>query len=87
VVADLTRGSGRFNAAQGSVGMVHAVGGFLSGLIANSIVVWAGYSTAFLALAAIAAVGATLFWLAMPETRGYRESNVSQSDTGAPFES
>jgi Major Facilitator Superfamily len=85
VVADLTRGSGRFNAAQGSVGMVHSIGGFLSGLIANSIVVWASYSTAFLALAAIAAVGATLFWLAMPETRGYRESNVGQSDTGAPF--
>jgi hypothetical protein len=70
VIADLTHGSGHFNAAQGSVGMVHAVGGLLSGLIANSVVVWAGYDTAFLMLAAIAALGATLFWLVMPETRG-----------------
>jgi MFS family permease len=68
VIADLTRGSGHFNAAQGGVGMVHATGGLLSGLFANSIVVWAGYDVAFLSLAAIAALGATLFWLAMPET-------------------
>ena len=31
---------------------------------------WAGYDAAFLALAAVAALGAALFWLAMPETRG-----------------
>jgi predicted MFS family arabinose efflux permease len=33
-------------------------------------VVWAGYDAAFLVLAAVAALGAVLFWLAMPETRG-----------------
>ena len=37
VVADLTRSTGRFNAAQGGVGMVHSAGGLLSGLIANSV--------------------------------------------------
>jgi predicted MFS family arabinose efflux permease len=69
VVADLTRGSGHFNAAQGAVGTVHAVGGILSGALAGWIVVEAGYGAAFLALAAVAALGAVLFWLAMPETR------------------
>jgi len=69
VVADLTRGTGHFNAAQGAVGTVHAVGGIISGSMAGLIVVRAGYGAAFLTLAAIAAPGGALFWLAMPETR------------------
>jgi MFS family permease len=69
VVADLTRGSGHFNAAGGAVGTVHAIGGILSGVLAGQIVVLAGYQAAFLTLAAIAAVGTALFWIAMPETR------------------
>ncbi len=69
VIADLTRGSGHFNAAQGAVGTVHAIGGIVSGALAGQIVVLAGYEAAFLTLAAIAALGAALFWTAMPETR------------------
>ena len=68
VVADLTRGGGHFGAAQGGVGTLHSVGGILSGLLGNAVVVWAGYDAAFLALAAIATLGGALFWLAMPET-------------------
>jgi MFS family permease len=70
VVADLTRGSGHFAAAQGVVGTVHATGAMVSMALAGQLVVRAGYDTAFLALAAIAALGGILFWLAMPETRG-----------------
>ena len=70
VVADLTRGSGHFNAAGGAIGTVHAVGGIVSGALAGEVVVLAGYETAFLALAAIAVLGAALFWAAMPETGG-----------------
>ncbi len=70
VVADLTRGSGHFAAAQGVVGTVHGLGGVMSMALAGQLVVRAGYDTAFLALAAVAAVGAVVFWLAMPETRG-----------------
>jgi MFS family permease len=69
VVADLTRGTGHFNAAQGAVGTVHAVGGIVSGAMAGAIAVRAGYDAAFLVLAAIAALCGALFWLAMPETR------------------
>jgi predicted MFS family arabinose efflux permease len=68
VVADLTRGSGHFSAAQGGVGTVHSIGAILSGLLANLVVVWAGYDAAFLTGAAIAALGGVLFWLLMPET-------------------
>ena len=45
------------------------IGGITSGTLAGLIVVRAGYDAAFLTLAAIAALGALLFWLAMPETR------------------
>ena len=68
VVADLTRGSGHFAAAQGAVGTVHAVGGITSGVLAGAIVVTAGYQAAFLVLACFAALGALMFWIAMPET-------------------
>jgi MFS family permease len=68
VIADLTRGSGHFNIAQGSVGTVHSIGGIMSGLIANAVVVWVSYEAAFLTLAAIATLGTALFWLVMPET-------------------
>jgi MFS family permease len=70
VVADLTRGSGHFAAAQGVVGTVHGIGAVTSMALAGQLVVRAGYDVAFLTLATIAALGAVLFWLAMPETKG-----------------
>ncbi|MBL6455537.1 MFS transporter [Belnapia sp. T6] len=70
VVADLTRGSGHFAAAQCAVGTVHAVGGVASGALAGWVALRAGYDAAFLVLAAIAALGALLFWLTVPESRG-----------------
>ena len=70
VVADLTRGSGHFAAAQGVVGTMHGIGSMMSMVLGGVLVVWAGYDIAFLVLAAIAALGGVLVWLAMPETRG-----------------
>ncbi len=70
VVADLTRGSGHFAAAQGAVGAVHGTGAMASMALGGVLAAWGGYDTAFLVLAALAALGAVLFWLAMPETRG-----------------
>jgi MFS family permease len=69
VIADVAGGTGRFNAAQGMVGTVHSVGGILGGLLGNLIVVALGYNAAFLTQSAIAALGALLFAVAMPETR------------------
>ncbi|WP_043839578.1 MFS transporter [Muricoccus aerilatus] len=69
IVADLTTGSGHFNAAQGAVGTVHAIGGILSGTLVGFLVVNAGYHAAFLALSSIAAAGGLIFLIAMPETR------------------
>jgi MFS family permease len=68
VVADLMRGTGRFNAAQGVVITAHGIGAALSTTAAGLIVVKAGYSAAFLMLAGVAATGLLLLWFAMPET-------------------
>ncbi|KQM90008.1 MFS transporter [Sphingomonas sp. Leaf22] len=68
IVADLTRGSGRFNVSQGVVSSIFGLGAALSATLAGSIIVWAGYSAGFLTLAAIAAIGFVLYLTAMPET-------------------
>jgi sugar phosphate permease len=68
-VADLTRGSGRFNLAQGFVGTISGIGAALSttlsGLVAGSL----GRAAGFLGIAAVALAAVLLFWLLMPETR------------------
>lgn len=69
IVADLTKGSGRFNISQGVVSSVFGLGAALSATLAGSIIVWAGYAASFLTLAGIAAVGFILYLVAMPETR------------------
>jgi MFS family permease len=69
IVADLTRGSGHFAAAQAGVGTMAGIGGTLSATLAGEAVVHAGYNAAFLTLAGIAALGGFLFWLLMPESR------------------
>ena len=68
VVADLTRGTGRFNVSQGAIATAAGLGGALSAATAGFIVVAAGYNTAFLFLAAVAAAGLGLFVAMMPET-------------------
>ena len=68
IVADLTKGSGRFNVSQGVVSSAFGLGAALSATLAGTIIVWAGYSASFLTLAGIAAVGFVLYLMAMPET-------------------
>ncbi len=71
VVADLTRGTGRFNVGQGAVATAQGLGAALSASLAGLIIVSAGYSTAFLVLAGIAALGflPLLVWHAGDERR------------------
>jgi MFS family permease len=68
-VADVTRGSGRFNLAQGFVGTISGIGAALSttlsGLVAGSL----GRAAGFLGIAAVALAAVLLLWLLMPETR------------------
>jgi MFS family permease len=68
VVADLTRGTGHFNVSQGAIATAAGLGGALSTAAAGLIVVKAGYSAAFLFLAAVAGAGLIGFATMMPET-------------------
>jgi MFS family permease len=68
VVADLTRGTGRFNVSQGAVSTAQGFGASLSNTVAGYIIVRAGYSAAFLFLGGFAAAAFLLYFLAMPET-------------------
>ncbi|MGY3498009.1 MFS transporter [Bradyrhizobium sp. USDA 4502] len=68
VVADLTKGTGRYNLAQGATAAAWGLGAALSNSVAGVIVDLAGYNAAFLFLAAVALAAVILFWIAVPET-------------------
>ena len=69
IVADVAFGSGHFNLAQGIVGTATGIGASLSTVIAGYVSDTFGSSFAFTGLAAIAAAGLAIIFLAMPETR------------------
>ncbi len=69
VVADLTKGTGRFNLTQGALATATGIGAGLSNLLAGFVVKEAGFDAGFVMLAAIAAVAAVFYAVAMPETR------------------
>ncbi|HUZ62409.1 MAG TPA: MFS transporter [Acetobacteraceae bacterium] len=68
VIADIMRGTGRYNLAQGAVAKCMGVGASLSGLMAGIMVQQFGYDAAFLSSGAAAAVAFVVFAVAMPET-------------------
>jgi MFS family permease len=68
-IADITRGSGRFNLAQGIVGTGIGIGASLSTTLGGWMSDRLGSSSAFLGLAGIGALGLLLVWLLMPETK------------------
>lgn len=74
VIADLTRGTGRFNLAQSAIAAAVGVGASLSNTVAGYIVQRAGYNAGFLALAGVATLATALFWLLMPETLDLKTS-------------
>jgi MFS family permease len=73
VVADLMRGTGRNNVAQGGVATAQGVGASLSALAAGVIVDHFGYSSAFLTSSLVAALAFAALALAMPETAPFAQ--------------
>jgi MFS family permease len=82
VIADIMRGTGRFNLAQGGIATAQGIGASLSGLAGGVIVDRFGYSVAFLALGGIAAIALVLFAFGMPETAN-RDGEPAQSQPPA----
>lgn len=83
VVQDVTHGTGRFNVSLGAVTAATGIGAAVSNYVAGSIVVAAGYRTAFLALGAIAGGGFALYMIAMPET-GPRTGSDTRPNAATP---
>jgi MFS family permease len=68
LVADLTRGTGRYNLALGGVATAQGIGASTSGLVAGIVVDHLGYSAAFLTSGAAACIALVTLLVAMPET-------------------
>lgn len=69
VVADLTKGTGRYNVTLGAIATAQSIGAALSNLAAGYLVQLWGYQAGFLSLAGVAALALALFYCAMPETK------------------
>ena len=69
MIADITRGTGRFNLAQGIVGTAVGIGASISPTLAGYLTDHFGSSVAFLGLARWRLVAFTAVWALMPETR------------------
>ena len=68
-IADLTRGTGRYNLAQGYAGTAVGIGAALSVAGSGFLVEHGGYAASFLALAAIGLAGFAMLYKLLPETK------------------
>ncbi len=73
VIADRTRGTGRFNFAQGALATMVGIGAALSNTIGGQLAQRISYRASFLGLAGIALVAFALLWFGMPETAGHND--------------
>jgi MFS family permease len=78
VVADFTRGSGRFNLALGAAAACWGMGAALSNGVAGMIVNGFGFSAAFFFLAACALGALGIYFFAVPESRDYRAPEAKE---------
>lgn len=69
VIADRTRGTGRFNLAQGALASFVGVGAALSTSYGGFLIARLGYNASFLGLAAVGMVAFLLLLIFFPETR------------------
>ena len=69
VIADITRGSGRFNLAQGFVGTFAGIGAALSTTASGLVAEIFGNTAGFAAVAGVALIALATLWTLLPETK------------------
>jgi MFS family permease len=69
VIADLTRGTGRFNLAQGLVGTVSGIGAALSTSLSGYVAASYGQGAAFLSITGVGLLAVAILWIYLPETK------------------
>jgi MFS family permease len=83
--ADIDADRGRFNTLISLMFATLALGGVISPLLGGVVVQRFGFQAAFYMFAAIAAVGAALFALTMPETQAAEEPGLPIAPPGKPL--
>lgn len=79
VIADRTRGTGRFNLAAGGLATMVGIGAAFSTTLGGQLIQHIGFDASFLGLAAVAVCAVTMLWLAIPETLQQIDKNSSSS--------
>jgi MFS family permease len=69
VIADLSKGTGRFNLAQGLVGTISGIGAALSTSASGLVVTRYGAMAGFLSITVIGLLALAMLWMFMPETK------------------
>ena len=83
MIADIMRGTGRFNLAQGMVGTAMGIGASISPTLSGYLTDAFGSGVAFLGLAGVTAGGLAGVWLLMPETRPAQEPADAATGTSS----
>jgi MFS family permease len=86
VVADITRGTGRFSLGLGIVGSAVGIGASVSTIMAGYLFDHFGRATTFLSLTGIAVAGLALVYLLMPETRPADDADETVTDQDATID-
>lgn len=71
VIADLTKGTGRFNLAQGLVGTLSGIGAALSTSLSGFVVASYGQVAGFWGITVVGVLAVAILWLFFPETKGW----------------
>ena len=69
IVADVTKGTGRFNLGQGIVGTVSGIGAALSTTVSGFVAQRFGAAAGFYVMAGVALLAVAVCWVFMPETK------------------
>jgi MFS family permease len=87
VVADLAKGTGRFNFMQGAVQSAMGFGGFLSNAAFGWMLKAMGFNASFIGLGVAAVSGGLLYFFFMPETaEGKQKEGKQEEDKNQPSE-
>jgi MFS family permease len=80
VIADLAKGTGRFNFMQGAVQSAMGLGGFLSNIAFGWVAKSMGFNASFIGLGVAAICGGALYMFRMPETaEGKQDTNPAMA--------
>jgi MFS family permease len=79
VIADVTKGTGRFNLGQGIVGTFSGIGAALSTTLSGYVAQNFGRAAGFYGIMGVALVALVICWVFMPETKASRRPGARRS--------